>query len=118
MEPDRPGLDELLAPLRDPRYRLDPSGADSAGIGSAHGHHPPVSVRRTEHAGHEIQIETTYRVFIDGQEFPDPISVTDDGRVHYHGLPQYSMSSALELLKVIVDNLAEEELPPPVGGGA
>jgi hypothetical protein len=77
--------------------------------------HDRSSVRRVEHAGHRLEIHTHYRILIDGQEFPDPIHVADDGTVHYHGIPQYSAPSAVDLVKVIAERLDEGEPPPLIG---
>ena len=76
--------------------------------------HEHGSVRKLSHAGREIEIHTHYRVVIDGQEFPDPFHVLNDGSVSYHGLPQYSTSSAVDLVKRIVDELLGDD-PPPIG---
>lgn len=73
------------------------------------------SVRRFIHDGHAIEIETHYRVTIDGVEFPDHIHVADNGTVHYHGLPQYSTPSAIDLVRRIVDRLSETPPPPAIG---
>lgn len=76
-----------------------------------------VSVRSAEHNGHTIQIETTYRILIDGKEFPDPLHVQDNGTVRYDRFPQYAMPSAMDLLKVVVDHMADDDdLPPLIGG--
>ena len=99
--------DKLLSKLRDDSYDL------TEGIPSSE--HDHESVRRFEHAGREVEIHTSYRIIIDGQEFPDPIHVANDGSVHYHGFPQYSTRSAVELVKMIVERLAEGEPPPPIG---
>jgi hypothetical protein len=107
MTADQPSGDELLEKLR--------GGYDvTEGIPpTAHDH---VSVRRVEHAGHSLEVHTHYRIFIDAQEFPDSIHVSDDGTVHYHGLPQYSAPSAVDLVKVIAERLVEGEPPPLIGG--
>lgn len=107
MTENQPPEEARLAKLRSGTYDL------TEGIPPAE--HEHVSVRRAEHAGHSLEIHTSYRIFIDGQEFPDPIHVSDDGNVHYHGLPQYSLASALDLLKVITDRLVEDDAPPLIG---
>jgi hypothetical protein len=90
MTDDQPSGDELLEKLR--------GGYDlTEGIPPAE--HDHSSVRRVEHAGHRLEIYPHYRILIDGQEFPDPIHVADDGTVHYHGIPQYSAPSAVDLVK-------------------
>ena len=106
MTDDQPSGDELLEKLR--------GGYDlTEGIPpAAHDHS---SVRRVEHAGHRLEIYTHYRILIDGQEFPDPIHVADDGTVHYHGIPQYSAPSAVDLVKVIAERLDEGQPPPLIG---
>jgi hypothetical protein len=106
MTDDQPSGDELLDKLR--------GGYDlTEGIPPAE--HDHSSVRRAEHAGHRLEIHTHYRILIDGQEFPDPIHVADDGTVHYHGIPQYSAPSAVDLVKVIAERLEEGEPPPLIG---
>ncbi len=67
------------------------------------GHGTSVTVRTATHRGHEIRIETTYRITIDGEEFAGPLEVLDNGAVHYHGLPQYAVPSAVELMKRVID---------------
>lgn len=112
LAPPSPGnINEAIAPMRAGQYDV------TGGLAPMAHDHQPVSVRTAEHNGHTIQIETTYRILIDGEEFPDPIHVQDDGTVHYHGLPQYSSASAVDLLKVVVDKMADEtDVPPLIGG--
>ena len=74
------------------------------------GHGASVTVRTATHRGHEIRIETTYRITIDGEEFAGPLEVLDRGAVHYHGLPQYAVPSAVELMKRVIDYFGTE--PP------
>ncbi|MFN0090934.1 MAG: hypothetical protein ACKVWR_11810 [Acidimicrobiales bacterium] len=76
---------------------------------------PSSSVRRFTHNGHTVEIETHYRIIIDGVEFPDHIHVADNGAVHYHGLPQYSTPSAVDLVRRIVERLSDTPPPPPIG---
>lgn len=110
--PPSPGdINEAIAPMRAGQYDV------TGGLAPMAHDHQSVSVRTAEHNGHTIQIETTYRILIDGEEFPDPIHVQDDGTVHYHGLPQYSTASAVDLLKIVVDKMADDsEVPPLIGG--
>jgi hypothetical protein len=106
MTGDQPPDDELLEKLR---------GSYDISEGIPPAEHDHSSVRRVEHAGHRLEIYTHYRILIDGQEFPDPINVADDGTVHYHGIPQYSAPSAVDLVKVIAERLEEGEPPPLIG---
>lgn len=110
--PSSPGnINEAIAPMRAGQYDV------TGGLAPMSHDHGTVSVRSAEHNGHTIQIETTYRILIDGDEFPDPIHVQDDGTVHYHGLPQYSTASAVDLLKVVVDKMSDDNDVPPLIGG-
>ncbi len=63
------------------------------------------SVRSFEHGGHEVRIETTYRITIDGQPLPGHVEVLPDGTVHYHRFPQYAPHSAVEVVKAVIDTL-------------
>ena len=114
MDSEQADLDGLVAPLLSGAA----VGGDIAPVGHDHGEPGvSVSVRTAAYAGHTIRIETQYRIFIDDQLFPDPIHVGDDGNVHYHGLPQYSVASAVDLCKRIVDRLQPGDLPPPLDDG-
>ena len=55
------------------------------------------SLRTAEHNGHTIEIRTTYDARIDGEPLAAHMSVSDNGSVHYHGLPNYSEASAVDL---------------------
>lgn len=63
-----------------------------------------------------VEIETIYAIRINGQEFPDPLHVADDGSVHYHGLPQYSAPSALDLMRRVVQAMSGEDPPELLDG--
>ncbi len=85
---------------------------EGAGGHAHHGHggagHPPghggaTSKRTTEHRGHTIVIETTYKVTIDGKELGMPFDVDDDGIVSCHIVPTYGSPSALDVGRRIVD---------------
>jgi hypothetical protein len=79
-----------------------------------HGHAPGVAagVRRFEHRGHEVEIVTRYEVTIDGEPWNGQIVVRTDGTVTYHGLPQYAVPSAVDLLRGVID--ATHEAPEDV----
>ncbi len=107
------GDDGFLANLSDPTYDVTEGVAPPAHMhGQSHG-----NVRRFEHAGHHIEIETHYRITIDGQEFPDQLHVADDGTVHYHGYPQYRSPSAVDIVKRIAEDFLAET-PPPIDADA
>jgi hypothetical protein len=81
---------------------------------SGHDHsHGMISVRTSEHNGHKIVIETEYRIKIDGKSVALPLMVGDDGEVHCHSLPNYQFSSAIDLVKMIIDVYPESDSTPP-----
>ena len=67
------------------------------------GHDHAVSVRRVEYQGHAIRIETTYRITIDGEPVGGHILVGNDGRVHYHSIPNQEFASAVDMVKRVID---------------
>ena len=73
----------------------------------AHGMHNK-SVRTFAHHGHDISITTTYEVKIDGRVVRLPLMVSQDGHVQTHALPNYSLSSAVDLVKTILDQFPED----------
>ncbi len=81
-----------------------------------HGHDQPAAthghgegVRRFTHRGHEVEIVTRYEVTIDGEPWHQHVEVLDDGSVTYHGLPQYAIPSAVDLVRKVIDY--EEDSP-------
>jgi hypothetical protein len=71
------------------------------------------SLRTAEHNGHTIEIRTTYDVRIDGEPLAAHMSVSDNGSVHYHGLPNYAEASAVDLMKRVIDSFPDDY--PPIG---
>lgn len=69
-------------------------GHDAAGVST--------TVRTTSYEGHEIRVETTYRISVDGRPLPGHVEVLANGRVHYHGLPNYAVASTVELARLVV----------------
>ncbi|ABW12909.1 conserved hypothetical protein [Parafrankia sp. EAN1pec] len=82
-----------------------------------HGHdHGPgdgtsTSTREFDYQGHQVKIETTYRITIDGRPLAGHVEVLPSGAVHYHRFPQYAPSSAVDVVKTVIDTLWEK---PPV----
>lgn len=79
----------------------------STELGQAAGHHHPegglVDTRTATHQGHEIVVRTTYEITVDGKPFDVSLSVTNNGRVHYHGLPTRDFSSVIDLVEKAID---------------
>ena len=50
-----------------------------------------------------IVIRTTYQIEVDGTPVTGHMGVTDDGKVHYHPVPNISFASALDMVKQLID---------------
>jgi hypothetical protein len=68
-----------------------------------HGAHEVTSVREAVHHGRHIRIETSYRITVDGQPVTGHIMVGNDGRVHYHAIPNQEFESAVDMVKRVID---------------
>jgi hypothetical protein len=103
-------LDALIRGFAESRYA--PDGADveddhPPAHDHGHGHGAGASARRFEYRGHEVEIVTRYEVAIDGEPWQGQMAVRPDGTVTYHGLPQYAVPSAVELLRGVIDTAYE-----------
>ncbi len=69
------------------------------------GHQHPMSetIREADYEGHHIVIRTTYQIEVDGRPVTGHMGVTDDGKVHYHPVPNISFASALDMVKQLID---------------
>jgi len=97
-------LDELIRGFAESGYA--PDGAeveDDQPHEHDHGHGADGSVRRFEYRGHEVEIVTRYEVTIDGEPWQGQMVVRVDGTVTYHGLPQYAVPSAVDLVRGVID---------------
>ena len=65
--------------------------------------HSMANVRRFLHKGRECVIETHYKILVDGEPLAGHLSVDERGGVHHHGLPNYSFSSAVDLVRTVLD---------------
>lgn len=75
------------------------------------GGHMSHSVREAEYKGHTIRIETTYHITVDGEPIMGHVMVGNNGRVHYHSVPNQEFVSAVDMVKRLID------LMPPAEGG-
>lgn len=105
-------LDKLAADFAARGY--EPEGAelehDGTAAGDTNGREPPAAahghgtgVRRFTHRGHDVEIVTRYEVLIDGEPWDQHVEVLQDGSVTYHGLPQYALPSAVDLIRRLID---------------
>ena len=65
------------------------------------------SVRQTDYEGHRIVIKTHYEVTVDGVPLSGHLMVTDSGNVHYHPIPNFTVPSAIDLVKHVIDTFPE-----------
>jgi hypothetical protein len=61
------------------------------------------TLREADYKGHHIIVRTTYRVTIDSTPVTGVLSVSNDGQVHYHAVPNLSFDSAVDLVKKLID---------------
>lgn len=110
MTSDSPEPAGFTAALLAGGYGL-PEPDASGHLGHSHGSGGvSTSVRTAVHNGHEIRIETTYAITIDGKPLEGGVEVLNNGAVHYHGLPNYALPSAIEMCKRVLDFFGTE--PP------
>jgi len=70
--------------------------------------HDSDAIREVDYKGHRIVIKTMYRITVDGKLFKGELGVTNDGIVHYHGMPTAGFDSAVDLMKSVIDNFPTE----------
>jgi hypothetical protein len=102
------GLDDLIRRFAGAGFA--PSGADIEDDrpgGDGHEHGREGSVREFTHRGHAVSVVTRYEVTIDGEPWEQQIHVQHDGSVSYHGLPQYVVPSAVDLVRGVIDHSYE-----------
>jgi hypothetical protein len=79
-------------------------------VAAAHSHVPggqTVSLREANHGGHTIKVTTTYAVEVDGAPISLHLMVDDEGMLWSHMCPYHTFSSALDLIRFIIDQLPE-----------
>jgi hypothetical protein len=83
------------------------------------GHSPDGSietVREDEYAGHSIVVRTTYHIEVDGRTLQTPLTLGNDGQLHCHALPNYQFTSAIDLVKSLIENFPEDFPQEPASG--
>ncbi len=65
-------------------------------------------VRQDDYKGHHVIVRTVYHITIDGAEVTGHIMLTNDGQVQYHGLPNRSFDSTIQLARSLIDNFPED----------
>jgi hypothetical protein len=69
------------------------------------------TVRQSDYERRHIVITTSYMIEVDGKPVTGHMGVGNDGRVHYHPVPNLSFASAVDLVKRVID-VFPEEFPP------
>jgi len=69
------------------------------------------TVREDEYRGHQIVIRTSYEITVDGRAVMGHLGVTNDGRVHYHAIPNLSFPSAVAMVRKLIDAFPEDFAP-------
>jgi hypothetical protein len=82
-----------------------------------HRHTIVPSVREDQYKGHHITVRTTYDIRVDGVPVTGHLGVTNDGRVHYHPVPNVSFASAIDLVKQLIDVFPDDFEAHEAGGG-
>jgi hypothetical protein len=80
----------------------------AAPAGMAHMHGPMGTVRESDYEGHHIVVRTTYEIKVDGKSVTGHIDVSNGGQVAYHGLPNMSFDSAIDLVKKLIDQFPDD----------
>ena len=73
-----------------------------------HTHQKSESVREADHKGHHIIVKTHYEIEVDGHMVMGHMGVTNDGQVHYHPLPNLSFTSAIDLVRQLIDTFPDD----------
>jgi hypothetical protein len=73
------------------------------------------TVREAHYEGRHIVVRTSYEIRVDGKPVTGHLGVSNDGRVHYHPVPNQSFESAIDLVKRVIDTFPDEF--PPGGRG-
>ncbi len=76
------------------------------------------TVREAEHRGHRIVVRTTYVIEVDGMPVEGHLGVTNDGRVHYHPVPNLSFPSAVDMVRQLIDSFPDDFPEPADTSGA
>jgi hypothetical protein len=90
------------------RKALAANAEQIASAGRAHGSGDLSSIRYASYKGHQIMVRTTYEITVDGRSFAIHVTVDNNGRVHYHGLPTRDFPSLIGLVQKAIDVFPED----------
>jgi hypothetical protein len=76
---------------------------------TGHGHGIGIeTVREDDYKGHHIVVRTRYEIAVDGRPVTGHLGVTNDGRVHYHAVPNLSFPSAIAMVRRLIDAFPDD----------
>ena len=84
-------------------YKRLKAGQPVAAGHAEHEQGPFESIREIEYNGHRIIVRTQYEIKVDGKPLSGHVYVDNSGRVSTHAMPNYSFTSAVDLIKKIID---------------
>ena len=92
--------DAEQVPLTDVREYIDEVVRNRPQMEMAgHGHGDGIeTVREDDYKGHHIVVRTRYEIEVDDRPVTGHMGVTNDGRVHYHAVPNLSFPSAIAMV--------------------
>jgi hypothetical protein len=67
-----------------------------------------VSIREADYKDHKISVKTTYHIEVDGRPVTGHIDVSNEGTIAYHGLPNMSFDSTIDLVKMLIDQFPDD----------
>ncbi|MDE2366110.1 MAG: hypothetical protein KGM95_04160 [Betaproteobacteria bacterium] len=98
-----PGKNPIVRPTLKSIDSYVKKHAPQVGAIQKHQHMASETIREADYEGHHIVVRTTYQIEVDGKPVMGHMGVTDDGRVHYHPVPNISFASALDMVKQLID---------------
>jgi hypothetical protein len=114
-DPKQASDPETLAANAQRAFPADP------GHTGPHAEPTPTSVREVIYKGRTIRIETSYSITVDGEPVTGHVMVNNEGKVHYHAIPNQEFVSAVDMVKRVIDLMPPATLDtppdPPDGGG-
>lgn len=110
-------MDDELREITEPSAYLPRVRASEPPAGT-HPHHGPIeTVREAVYEGHRIRVRTVYAIEVDGRPVNGHLAVANDGRVHYHPVPNLSFASAVDLVRALIDAFPDDFEPDVDGHG-
>ena len=66
------------------------------------------TIREDDYKGHHIVVRTRYEIEVDGKPITGHMALTNDGRIHYHAVPNVSFPSAIALVRQLIDAFPDD----------